>query len=109
MHVYVTGEKTNRGAGYGLEVPCIYHLYGLKAFVNRLKQNVESFRDRGLLPSSLKSELVLDVYLASSSSYSSVVVGMIVCIRREFCIGYLRCGHCQVSVVQSREVSTIQR
>lgn len=24
----VVGEKVNRGAGYGLEIPCIYHLYG---------------------------------------------------------------------------------
>ena len=51
--VYVTGEKTNRGAGYGLEVPCIYRLYGPKAFVDRLKQKVESLQDRGLLPSSI--------------------------------------------------------
>ena len=24
----ITGAKVNRGAGYGLEVPCVYHLYG---------------------------------------------------------------------------------
>ena len=26
----VVGEKVNRGTGYGLEIPCIYHLYGPK-------------------------------------------------------------------------------
>ena len=26
----VTGEKVNRGAGYGLEIPCVYRLYGPK-------------------------------------------------------------------------------
>ena len=109
--VYVTGEKTNRGAGYGLEVPWIYRLYGLKAFVDRLKQKVESSRQGPLAKfnRSLKSELVLDIYLASRSSYSFVVVGMIVHIRREFCIGYLHCGGCQVSVIRSREVSAIRR
>ena len=25
----MTGNKVNRGAGYGLEVPCTYRLYGL--------------------------------------------------------------------------------
>ena len=24
----ITGAKVNREAGYGLEVPCVYHLYG---------------------------------------------------------------------------------
>ena len=28
--VEVTGEKINRGAGYGLELPCVYRLYGPK-------------------------------------------------------------------------------
>ena len=27
----VTGEKVNRRAGYGLEIPCVYRLYGPKA------------------------------------------------------------------------------
>ena len=26
----VTGDELNRGAGYGLEIPCIYRLYGPK-------------------------------------------------------------------------------
>ena len=50
--VCITGERTNRGAGYGLEVPCIYRLYGPKGFVDRLSQKVGSLRDTGLLPRS---------------------------------------------------------
>ena len=59
--VYVTEEKTNQGAGYGLEVPRIYRSYGPKAFVDRLKQKVESLRDGPIAKfnRSLKSELVL--------------------------------------------------
>ena len=33
--VYITGERTNRGTGNGLKVPCIYRLYDPKAFVDR--------------------------------------------------------------------------
>ena len=32
----VTGIKVNRGAGYGLEIPCIYRLYGPKAYVDKM-------------------------------------------------------------------------
>ena len=28
--VEVTGDRVNRGSGYGLDVPCIYRVYGLK-------------------------------------------------------------------------------
>ena len=35
----VTGGKVNRGAGYGLEVPCIY---GPKAYTDRMKELVET-------------------------------------------------------------------
>jgi hypothetical protein len=31
--VEVTGQKINRGAGYGLKVPCVYRLYGPKVYV----------------------------------------------------------------------------
>ena len=31
----------NRGAGYGLEVPCVYRLYGLKVYVNKLKEFID--------------------------------------------------------------------
>ena len=41
--VYIAGGNVNRGAGYGLEVPCIYHLYGPKVFLDCLKK-VEIFK-----------------------------------------------------------------
>ena len=36
----VTGERVNRGAGYGLEVPCTYRLYGPQVYIDRMKQLV---------------------------------------------------------------------
>lgn len=33
--VEITGEKVNRGGGFGLELPCMYRLYGPKAYVER--------------------------------------------------------------------------
>ena len=30
----------NRGAGYGLEVPCIYRLYVPKAYIDRMKEKI---------------------------------------------------------------------
>ena len=33
----VTGNRVNRGAGYGLEVPCKYHFYGSTLYIARLK------------------------------------------------------------------------
>ena len=35
--VKVTGERVNRGAGYGLEVPCVYTIYGPTAYTERAK------------------------------------------------------------------------
>ena len=45
----VTGQKMNRGAGYGLEIPCTYRLYGPgpPAYINRMKQLVESLAASG--------------------------------------------------------------
>ena len=37
----VTGTKVNRGAGYGLEIPCVYRLYGTRAYIECLKTAVE--------------------------------------------------------------------
>ena len=42
----VTGEKVNRGAGYGLEIPCVYRLYGPKVYIDRMK---DSLRAGGLV------------------------------------------------------------
>jgi hypothetical protein len=33
----VTGEIVNRGAGLGLEIPCVYRFYGRLAYIERLK------------------------------------------------------------------------
>ena len=38
----VTGEKVNRRAGYGLEIPCVYRLYGPKAYVDKMKVITDS-------------------------------------------------------------------
>ena len=46
--VEVTGQKINRGAGYGLEVPCVYRLYGPKVYVERINELVNSLRRAGL-------------------------------------------------------------
>ena len=42
--VEVTDEKVNRGAGYGLEVPCIYRLYRPKAYTDRMKESIENLQ-----------------------------------------------------------------
>ena len=43
----VIGDKVNRGAGYGLEIPCTYRLYGSKPYVDRMKSIVESWHSAG--------------------------------------------------------------
>ena len=45
----VVGEKVNRGAGYGLEIPCIYHLYGPKPYIDKMKELVDSRTASGLV------------------------------------------------------------
>ena len=35
--IELTGEKINRGAGMGLELPCIYRLYGPRPYLDRLE------------------------------------------------------------------------
>ena len=47
--VEVTGSKFNRGAGYGLEIPCKYHFYGAKSFIDKLNELVEALRTDGRL------------------------------------------------------------
>ena len=40
----ITGAKVNRGAGYGLEVPCVYRPHGPNVInVDKMKELVESF------------------------------------------------------------------
>ena len=38
----ITGEKVNRGAGYGLETPCAYQFFGPKPYVDKLRDVVNS-------------------------------------------------------------------
>ena len=33
----ITGAKVNMGAGYGLEVPCVYRLYGPNVYVDKME------------------------------------------------------------------------
>ena len=33
----ITGAKVNMGAGYGLEVPCVYRLYGPNFYVDKME------------------------------------------------------------------------
>ena len=45
----VIGERVNRDAGYGLEVPCTYRFYGSKPYIDRLRRLVDSIREEGRL------------------------------------------------------------
>ena len=45
----VTGPKVNRGAGYGLEVPCCYHFFGQAVYINKLKTLCDKLKSNGLL------------------------------------------------------------
>ena len=35
--VKVTGDRVNRGAGYGLEIPCIYTLHGPTIYIEQFR------------------------------------------------------------------------
>jgi len=45
----VTGGRINRGAGYGLEVPCKYRLYGAKPYIDTMQELVDSLVSTGLI------------------------------------------------------------
>ena len=45
----VTGNKVNRGDGYGLEIPSKYHFVGSAPYIERLKTIVEEQHSDGLL------------------------------------------------------------
>ena len=47
--VEVTGSKVNRGAGYGLEIPSTYRLYGPRPYTDRVQQIANTLRADGLL------------------------------------------------------------
>ena len=39
----------NRGAGYGLEIPCLYRLYGPRVYIKKMKELVEELTSAGLV------------------------------------------------------------
>ena len=43
----VTRDKVNRGAGYGLEIPCVYRIYGAKTYVDKMKELIDSMTAAG--------------------------------------------------------------
>ena len=43
MFAEVTGKDVNRGAGYGLEVPCVFCLYGPKTYIEKMKAFIDTF------------------------------------------------------------------
>ena len=45
----VTGPRVNKGAGYGLEIPCRCKLYGPKPYTDRIVEIVRSLQQRGLI------------------------------------------------------------
>ena len=45
----VTGDYINRGAGYGLELPCIYRFSGPEPYIRKLQELLSTLRDDGLL------------------------------------------------------------
>lgn len=44
----VTGEKINRGAGYGLEIPCVYQFNRPKAYIDKLREVSDALKSSGL-------------------------------------------------------------
>ena len=46
----ITGNRVNRGAGYGIEAPCISRLYGPKKFIQRVEELVVKLRSKGPKP-----------------------------------------------------------
>ena len=41
--------QQDRRAGYGLEIPCVYRLYGPKAYVDKMKVITDSMMSSGLI------------------------------------------------------------
>ena len=41
--------KVNRGAGYGLEIPCVYQFYGPKPYIDKLREVIDPLKTCGLV------------------------------------------------------------
>lgn len=50
--VEITGTRVNCSAGYGLEVPCVYRLYGPRMYTQQLEEMLPQLKERSLLPES---------------------------------------------------------
>jgi len=44
-----TGGRAYRGAGYGLEIPCVYQLYEPKPYIDKLREVINSLKTSGLV------------------------------------------------------------
>ena len=44
-----TGSRVNRGAGYGLEVPVVYCLYGPSPYIKKMNILIDDLRANGLI------------------------------------------------------------
>ena len=42
-------KPINRGAGFGLEISCVYYLYGPKIYIDKMKEIVDALSSDGLL------------------------------------------------------------
>ena len=40
--VEIKGQPVNRGAGMGMEVPCVYHLFGPNVYLRRLEEVIKN-------------------------------------------------------------------
>ena len=47
--VNIAYEKIIRGAGYGLEIPCIYQLYGPREYIDKMKEIIHSLKTNGFV------------------------------------------------------------
>ena len=47
--VEITGRKVNRGAGYGLEVPCVYRFHGPEQYLGRFKGVLDRLEQTNVL------------------------------------------------------------
>ena len=45
----VKSKPINRGAGFGLEISCVYYLYGPKIYIDKVKEIVDALSSDGLL------------------------------------------------------------
>ena len=45
----VRGSKVNRGGGYGLEIPCEYHFFGPKDYIDKLETICRNLQSKDVL------------------------------------------------------------